>query len=107
MSRLRVVVARGDPLERGRTVGYELSGARFLVTLRPRDLGLAERQPSIRPIEAQAESALQEVYATYAAELSGHLDRGAYVWRRVRKVENEPARGYLVETDRGAEVSEG
>jgi predicted acetyltransferase len=82
-----------------RAVGYELSGGRFRVRLRPRDIALSVRDPSIRAIEAADEPLIERAYSHHATELAGYLDRGPYIWGRVRRPNDQTATGYLVEAE--------
>ncbi|HWC43108.1 MAG TPA: hypothetical protein VHK02_14065, partial [Actinomycetota bacterium] len=79
MSPVRVVVARGDPLERGRTVGYELADLirgslefywRYLVR---RGIGAGELPGLLAPYLAAAERELPDLVelVTGMAEGSG------------------------------------
>src|SRR5947207_3199738 len=42
---------------------------------------------------------VEKMYRTRAAMSSGPLDRGLYIWHRIREPRGETARAYLVEFD--------
>lgn len=86
-----------------RNVGYELAGTRYRYSAQlarlPRWRSELELAPLGPPREAEAEA----MYRELARDQPGYLDRGGYVWNRVRAPEGEPARGVIVEGTRGSE----
>jgi len=84
-----------------RSAGYELAGCRFQVEVPLGRLGVAERELEVREIRDSDFERIRAVYTARARHENGHLDRGDYVWNRVRAPRAEPARGWLVE--RGGE----
>jgi predicted acetyltransferase len=82
-----------------RSVGYELAGSRFRVRLRARDVSVRERTLPLRRAHASDAHAVERAYGRYAAQLTGYLDRGPYIWGRVRKPLGIAAKGYVVEVD--------
>jgi predicted acetyltransferase len=79
-----------------RAVGYEQAGSRLRYSVRPADLPRSERELDVRRIEESDTPAIVAAYRRYASATNGCLDRGDYIWRRVRRPRNEPAQGYLV-----------
>jgi predicted acetyltransferase len=79
-----------------RKAGYELAGSYGNITLQLRQLPRMPRPlqvvSSIDPAPAEVET----LYRKLAQNRPGYLDRGAYIWNRVRKFEQEPARAFLV-----------
>ncbi|MBK7579012.1 MAG: GNAT family N-acetyltransferase [Myxococcales bacterium] len=82
-----------------RSAGYELAGCRFQVKLAPGRIGIQERELPVREITDADATAIEAAYRAHAARQNGYLDRGDYVWQRIRAPRNEPARGWLVEVD--------
>lgn len=76
-----------------RKLGYELAGSRCHVTLQLRSL---PRLPSPLAVEDVDPGAAERLYRQLARQRPGYLDRGAYVWSRVRALRGEPARGFGV-----------
>ena len=48
---------------------------------------------------AEDEKAIAELHGAYARCLAGHLDRGPFMWTRVRRPDGETAEGYVVEAE--------
>jgi predicted acetyltransferase len=86
-----------------RRVGYELAGARFRFTSRLKDLPLGPHDQEVRPIEETDRDGVEEAYRKWARTRAGALDRGEYVWRRVRAPREGVARGFLVRSSAGIE----
>lgn len=82
-----------------RAAGYELSGSRYAITLKPSDVAVVDRTLPIRPIGEADYPAIEHAYREVARENDGYLDRGPYIWRRVRAPRGEPALGWIVETN--------
>jgi len=80
-----------------RSAGYEVAGSRFSIRVRPRDIGVRASSLPIRPIVDADEPAILSLYAGFARQLNGYLDRSEYIWRRVRAPRDGKAQGYLVE----------
>ena len=68
-----------------RAAGYELAGSRFKHTAPLRALPIVRGDLRVVPLEPDAAGAVEALYLTIAAEHPGYLDRGPYVWRRVRQ----------------------
>jgi predicted acetyltransferase len=82
-----------------RSVGYELAGGRYSVQCRLDALGVCDRTLAVRELTEADAPAVEAVYRERAAENDGYLDRGSYLWNRVRAPRNEKARGFVVERD--------
>lgn len=88
-----------QPLYRG--VGFEQAGARHLITGPLSALPAGDRALPVRPYTEADFAQVQAVYAAAAREQQGWLDRGHYVWTRVRTPRGLPCFGYVVgERDR-------
>ena len=86
-----------------RLSGYELAGARFRFTTRLKDLPLGGRDHEVRPIEDADRTDVESAYRVWASVRSGALDRGDYIWRRVRTPRDGDARGFLVRGEKSVE----
>lgn len=87
-----------------RAAGYELAGSRFRHTAQLRTLPIVRSDLRVEVLGPDAESAVESLYRTVAAEHTGYLDRGLYVWRRVRQNrQGEPLPGFGVFGSRGLE----
>jgi predicted acetyltransferase len=86
-----------------RLAGYELAGARFRFTTRLKDLPTAGRDHDVRPIGEADHRVIEQTYAAWARARTGALDRGEYVWRRVREPREGAARGFCVPGKDGIE----
>ncbi len=84
-----------------RRAGFELAGTHFETAVDSRDLGDGDRTLPVRPYTDDDEPAVKKLYAEASRWRNGRLDRGPYVWRRVRKSRHGPSLGYVVE-ERGA-----
>lgn len=80
-----------------RRAGYEPAGGRFELTMPIDRIAVSDRALPIRAIEAGDEAAVVAAYTAHARDVAGHLDRGDYIWSRLRGPRGEVARGYLVE----------
>jgi predicted acetyltransferase len=86
-----------------RLAGYELAGARFRFTARLKDLPTAGRDQKVRPIGDADREAVEKAYTTFARTRAGALERGPYIWQRVREPRLGAARGFLVPGPDGVE----
>lgn len=82
-----------------RRAGYELAGTRYEGCANARDLGDGDRTLEVRPYEDADQPAVEKVYGADARHRSGYLDRGPYVWQRVRNDRFERVLGYVVIED--------
>src|SRR6185503_15451173 len=88
-SALREVAAQGGvlsglyPATRTlyRSVGYELSGTRYAITLQPKGISVSDHSPPIRPLTEADYPEIERAYAEVARENDGYLARGPYIWR--------------------------
>lgn len=80
-----------------RSAGYELAGCRFEVEIEPARIGLLDRELSVRELGEGDFASVEGVYRERASGENGWLDRGTYIWNRVRAPRNQPARGFVVE----------
>jgi len=79
-----------------RKAGYELAGSHCRFTLQLRQLPRAARPRSVEALGDQAQPGVESTYREVARQHNGYLDRGAYVWNRVRRPDMEHARGFGV-----------
>ncbi len=82
-----------------RKVGWELAGHHFEVSVKLREIGIRDKEGTLRRITDADASAIESTYREVARQSPGHTDRGPYIWQRVRTPRGEPARGTLVEFD--------
>jgi predicted acetyltransferase len=68
-----------------RSAGYEQAGHRLLYNIPLPELDLQERSLKVDPIGDSEMEAVKACYGAFASRFDGMVDRGAYVWRRVRK----------------------
>jgi predicted acetyltransferase len=68
-----------------RAAGYEFAGSRFLHKAALRTLPTERGPLRIALLEAGATNEVEALYRAIASERPGYLDRGPYVWRRVRE----------------------
>lgn len=85
-----------------RAVGFEHAGHRFQYTIPfPHvDAGPHARE-AITPVDHES-SEVRECYARFAARYDGMLDRGGYIWQRVKSPRNEEHHGFGVRDAGGA-----
>ncbi len=101
-AQVRDAAARGVPISSlfvstqslYRQVGYEQAGVLFETTLPLRTIGVRERGLVARELEASDQGVVAACYARFAARYDGTLDRGPYVWGRVRENRGESRRGF-------------
>jgi predicted acetyltransferase len=86
-----------------RLSGYELAGARFRYTARLKDLPIGGRDHQVQPINDADRDDVEGAYRAWARVRNGALDRGDYIWRRVRAPRDDGARGFLVRGEKGVE----
>lgn len=79
-----------------RKAGYELAGSHCRFTLQLQKLPRAARPRAVEALDDTAQPALESLYRDVARRHNGYLDRGAYVWNRVRRPDMEPARCFGV-----------
>jgi predicted acetyltransferase len=82
-----------------RRVGYEPAGGRYEARVRTATLPAWDRSLGLRPMTDADEGAVRTVYTAHAKHHAGFLDRGPYVWQRIKNPRGgEVARGFVVET---------
>ena len=57
----------------------------------------------MRPITGDDDAVVEALYRSRARGVQGYLDRGPYVWGRIREPRDYTSRGYLIEGDDGPE----
>lgn len=98
---LSVLYPATQPLYR--RVGYEVAGARYEIHVDASALELGERTLTLRPLTSSDNAAVEACYRRFAAQHHGWLDRGEYIWKRVRTPRNDTAHGFVVEGTSGVE----
>jgi predicted acetyltransferase len=87
-----------------RACGYELAGTRMLYRTELQQLPVVKSELQVVPIAEEDTASVESLYASVARDRPGYLDRGGYVWQRVRAPNQKPASGFAV---RGAQGIEG
>ncbi len=67
-----------------RQIGFEQSAYRFRVELPLAGMGLRERSGAVEALGDGDMEAVRRSYRRYAARWDGMLERGAYIWNRIR-----------------------
>jgi predicted acetyltransferase len=75
-----------------RKAGYELAGSLCRVTLQLRQLARGKRPLHIQSLAEGDRAEAEALYREVSRHRPGHLDRGPYVWDRVRRPNLEAAR---------------
>jgi predicted acetyltransferase len=75
-----------------RKAGYELAGSHCQVTVQLRQLPRLTRAVQIESSNAADHAKIEDLYRKVAQHRPGYLDRGAYIWNRVRQPERQAAR---------------
>jgi predicted acetyltransferase len=84
-----------------RKAGYELAGCLCRFTLQLRQLPRSRRALPVDCLSASDAPAVEALYRAVASGRSGYLDRGPYVWNRVRTPSRESARCFGITTSDG------
>ncbi len=79
-----------------RRCGYEIAGGYYSAEVDPSLVGVINRTADLQPITAETENGIESLYRRHAAARTGYLDRGPYIWRRVRRWRGETVRGVAV-----------
>jgi predicted N-acetyltransferase YhbS len=79
-----------------RKAGFELVGSYCRFTLQLRQLTRMPRPAAVEALSDQWQPAVESAYREVARQHNGYLDRGAYVWNRVRRPDLEHARAFGV-----------
>lgn len=79
-----------------RSVGYELAGKVVAMALHSSRLEprASYELLEVRPITPEIEPQCEALYRERAAQLTGYLDRGPYIWSRVRRPRKGTVRGF-------------
>jgi len=77
-----------------RQVGYEQAGYRCQIKLLPHRIDVRAREPHVRPLTPEDEPAIQACYKAFAGEFAGMLDRGPYIWRRIKEFRDKSYHGF-------------
>jgi predicted acetyltransferase len=88
---LSTLYASNQPLYRG--VGYEQAGSAHRAEIRPTDVRVVERSLSVRTLTGSDTPSVDEIHRVWAKQTAGALDRGPYVWGRVRERQGKPTHG--------------
>lgn len=86
-----------------RDAGYEPAGSRFQVRVPVGRLATRDRGLPVRPITEADSAVVEALYRAKARLNDGHLDRGDYIWNRVRSPHDRYARGFLIGAPREEE----
>lgn len=86
-----------------RKVGYEVAGMSFNLSVPIKEIGrhtLGEASPHdglmVRPLVETDEPATREIYRRWASATPGMLDRGSYIWNRVKVSRDVPYMPFCV-----------
>jgi len=77
--------------------GYALAGTRYETRVLARDLGDGDRTLKVRGYVEGDRRAVERLYRDDVTHRSGYLNRGSYIWRRVREHRFEEVDAYVVE----------
>ncbi len=86
-----------------RKLGYEVAGSLCRFTLQLRQLPRRSRAAPVEPLGDEWQPAMEASYRESARHQNGYLDRGAYVWNRVRRPNQELARAFGLHGSGGLE----
>jgi predicted acetyltransferase len=84
-----------------RSVGYQQAGHRAEIRLPVAAIDVRERTLAVRPIAESDQPAVRQCYARFASHFDGPLDRGDYVWSRVRKTRDVAYDGFAAVGESG------
>jgi predicted acetyltransferase len=84
-----------------RQVGYEQAGHRFFYRLPLATIDVRDRKGALVPLTLADHPAVEDCYRAFAREHNGALERGRYVWARVRELRGETFHGFGVPRDGG------
>ncbi len=102
---MRELAAEGVPLSAlyastqtlYRQVGFEQAGHWFVVRLPLHRIDVREKGRALRSLGDPDMPAVQACYRAFASRFSGPLDRGPYVWKRVRMMRDETYHGFGID----------
>ncbi len=84
-----------------RQVGFEQAGDRCEVSLRLPNLGLRDRRAAITPLTDGDAESVKACYNAFARRFDGPLDRGEYIWNRIRAWRDKVYQGFATRNARG------
>jgi predicted acetyltransferase len=84
-----------------RQAGYEQAGYRCLTKLQPHRIDIRVREPDVRQLTAHDDHAVEECYRRFASSFSGMLERGPYIWRRLREFRDKKYHGFGIDSPDG------
>lgn len=84
-----------------RSVGFDHATHRFQYTVPLYQIDSGDDRGPLHAITESDEAAIKSCYARFAALFDGMLDRGPYIWHRVRKMRDSEYRGYAVKGENG------
>jgi predicted acetyltransferase len=79
-----------------RSLGFEQAGSRFRIRVPMAWLDVRERDRTIVPLEDTTDPRVRDCYAAYACGINGMLDRGQYIWSRIKKNRGVESSGFGV-----------
>ncbi len=80
-----------------RQSGYEQAGHRFVIRVPIARLAGLGKARSTRSIRDGDEEGLRACYARFAPRFNGSLDRGGYIWSRIRKLRETTYHGFCID----------
>ena len=86
-----------------RSAGYEQAGHWCRYSIDASRLPAGDRTLAVRAAEEADVSRIEALYRERAAMRNGYLDRGPYIWKRVREPRRGAPRGYVAEGPSGIE----
>lgn len=82
-----------------RRAGYELAGSRYRAAVSLKGVRAKASAGALRAADASDHAAMEACYRRFASQQSGLLDRGSFIWGRVRQPRGESARSWVFEQD--------
>lgn len=82
-----------------RAVGFEHAGFRFQYSIPIVRIDVRDALGNIVPISDADMPRVHACYAAFAAKHNGSLDRGPYIWNRIRKHRDDVFHGFAVHND--------
>jgi len=79
-----------------RRAGYEFAGSRYMIEIELPHIDVRDYEYDMRPMLESDYDAVEQCYREYASWNNGLLDRGDYIWRRIRKPRNVQPHAYVV-----------
>lgn len=79
-----------------RSVGFEQAGSRCRIRVPMAWLDARSRAGQILPIADTSHAGVRACYADFAARTNGMLDRGEYIWKRIKKNRGVESEGFGV-----------